>query len=68
MMWSYLREHVIRRAQHSVIVKLFKTYFGGHIIQTSVALVKLGGYKSMDDNLGSLEERNYLMREMLRRW
>ena len=54
MMWSYLREHVIRRAAAFCNIEAFQNILRRHIIQTRVALVKLGGYKSMDDNLGSL--------------
>ena len=60
MTWSYLQEHVIIGGQqHSVLIKLFHNLLRRHIIQDRVAVVKLGGDKSMDENLGSLGRKEF---------
>ena len=64
MTWSYLREHVIRRAAAFCI---YITYFGGTLYKR-VAVVKLGGDKSMDENLGSLGRKEFSYAGNVTQW
>ena len=61
MTWSYLQEHVIIGGrQHSVLIKTFiQPTSAAHYTKERVAVVKLGGDKSMDENLGSLGRNEF---------
>ena len=46
MMWSYLREHLIRRAAaFCTLIEAFSKHTSAHYTTERIAVVKLGGYR-----------------------